>query len=441
MDNAHRRSVLQQEITDILARRTASSAYLTTPDQAHSVVTRSLVCGSMALLALNPAPAYAVGLGEIRLSSALGEPLQATVPVQLGKDEQLASGCIGLAPRSTGDLTELRNTRLQIDPASGPGVFQLRISTTGSLPEPMYALNLRVDCPGLPVVQRQYVVMLDLPGLSLPAATAARALPARHKPASTSRHSVVSQPRPATSVSPLQHSTDPIPAGSTYRVREGDTLSTIAARIQGRPANFTWPLAGLIFRTNPRAFVRGNPDLIKLGWVIQIPEPAEWATLTPVQGPARLTTVTPPVHTGQPAEPVPVVPPVQIPATLAQPKPASTETQPAQPDTETVQALPAVKPQAIAETDSPFADEHAGSGQMADASTVEADATPATAIANTDSIAADIDTSDATTETEKPSVDTADPAAQAQIVAAAERPVTTTVNPLLGGLFGILIGL
>ena len=75
----------------------------------------------------------------------------------------------------------------------------------------------------------------------------------------------------------------------SYRVREGDTLSTIAARVDGRPANSTWQLATQIFAANPNAFIRANPDLIKLGWEIKIPDAASWndvAPAAPVRAPS-----------------------------------------------------------------------------------------------------------------------------------------------------------
>lgn len=113
----------------------------------------------------------------------------------------------------------------------------------------------------------------------------------------------------------LQRSADPIQPGISYRVREGDTLSTIAERIDGRPANSTWQLADLIFAANPRAFVRGNPDLIKLGSTISIPTADQWSTDGPViSGAAEMSQAT-----------ALVVPAVTAPADLPSTTPATAE--------------------------------------------------------------------------------------------------------------------
>ena len=76
----------------------------------------------------------------------------------------------------------------------------------------------------------------------------------------------------------LQNTHAPIQAGTTYRISQGDTLSTIAARIDGRLPDTTWAVAEQIFASNPDAFIRNNPDLIKLGSLIQIPGVAELAS-------------------------------------------------------------------------------------------------------------------------------------------------------------------
>ena len=49
----------------------------------------------------------------------------------------------------------------------------------------------------------------------------------------------------------------PILPGTRYQVVEGDTLSSIAARVSGRKVNL-WTLAGQIFAANPAAFIRND---------------------------------------------------------------------------------------------------------------------------------------------------------------------------------------
>src|SRR5690606_11603921 len=126
-----------------------------------------------------------------------------------------------------------------------------------------------------------YVLMLDLPG-TLPAsghfgpdattvpqpvapATASNAVnvpPARRSPAPASR--------PADGTVPTARPREPLASGNLYRVRAGDTLSSIAARVTGRTGTL-WQMADAIHAANPEAFIRNNPDLIRLGSEIVIP--------------------------------------------------------------------------------------------------------------------------------------------------------------------------
>jgi phage tail protein X len=163
----------------------------------------------------------------------------------------------------------------------GPGVADLAVTTRSPLYEPIYELTLRVDCPGLPKVIRHYVLMLDLPGMALPPVNVATTS-ARPEQTPPSRGRIDAAPSPRRT-SPLAPAREPVPVGTRYRVREGDTLSQIAARVEGRLPNTTWQLAEQIFAANPGAFINGNPDLIKLGYEITIPDAAVITSAQPSQ--------------------------------------------------------------------------------------------------------------------------------------------------------------
>jgi LysM repeat protein len=153
----------------------------------------------------------------------------------------------------------------------------------------MYELSLRLDCPGMPRLLRHYVLMLDLPGMPSIAPPAVTREP--EQPQSTSS---AAPPRTAHSTVPtarrvgsarLSAKKDPIQPGTSYRVSEGDTLSTIAERVAGRPSGSIWTVADAIFASNGDAFIRGNPDLIKLGSVISIPSSVDGASISSAAGP------------------------------------------------------------------------------------------------------------------------------------------------------------
>ncbi|MBA7632868.1 hypothetical protein ES703_40423 [subsurface metagenome] len=230
----------------------------------------------MALLAMNPGPLHAVTLGEIELRSALGEPLDAVIPIQLGRGEMLMPNCI-TAPRRTSDLKGPKDPRVRFPNAQGPGIYELRISTVAPLFEPVYELALKVNCSGTPQLIREYVLMPDLSRPPVPAGSRGAAADRAILPAAARSESVNRPPKFRNVQRKLAATGQGIPAGSMYRVRQGDSLSAIASRIESRPVDSTWKLANIIFRMNPDAFIRGNPDLIKLGSTIRLPDATHWS--------------------------------------------------------------------------------------------------------------------------------------------------------------------
>jgi hypothetical protein len=226
-------------------------------------------------------PAQAVTLGDVSLQSALGQPLNARIPVQLGPGEMLGSACVSIPTPARSDLGALPQPQVTVPEAPG-GSISLHVTTTQPLYEPMYELQVQLRCAGTPLLVRQYVLMLDLPGTVPAAATPAAAEPLPQPAATTgttvdlpaapaARSNRAPRPRPQAATGAA------IPSGSRYRVVAGDTLSTIAARVGG--GHGVWRLADQIFVANPAAFIGGNPDLIKLGSEIVIPAPATDASL------------------------------------------------------------------------------------------------------------------------------------------------------------------
>ena len=290
MSSANRRTKLPLQIAEILGSAEYGSRN-TDQSALRSGLRNSIACGSMVLLTANPLLVSAAGLGEVALKSQLGQPLHATVPLTLGPGESLSENCIQPAPAS-GNLAPPPDMRVHSPALKGPGTFELRVTTANPLHEPMYELSLMIKCQGNAMLVRQYVLMLDLPGMPVTEVAAQLAtVPARTvtTPSVTTqaritnrRAPVSSAPRitrdPARALPPTNNS---IAAGSQYRVARGDSLSTIARRVEGRLADTTWSVAARIFMDNPRAFIGGDPDMIKLGSVLRMPETAVLASMTP----------------------------------------------------------------------------------------------------------------------------------------------------------------
>lgn len=279
----------------------------------------------MALFAVSPA-SHSLSLGDLTVHSSLGQPLDASVPVQLAAGESLTSGCVRAAHSGGSELGRVPDVTVSTPEAARPGLHTLRLSSAAALYEPIYALNLQASCPGTAAIGRQYVLMLDLPGMttgqasepSQPPVTQPeqlpKALPASIAAGDALRTPVPSQ-RPLRPRRTLEATTTPILPGTSYQVVAGDTLSSIAARISGRKVNL-WTLADQIFAANPAAFIRNDINLIKLGSTIVIPVTDTAAeAMTAAASPAQMPEVV--------MLPEPVVIPTVVPAPVVS-EPAAT---------------------------------------------------------------------------------------------------------------------
>jgi len=327
MGPAESKSKLSQSIAEILG--TAEPVGNTTIHP--GPFRKSLIYSSMALLAINPVAVNAVGLGEISVNSHLGQPLDATVPLTLAAGESIPKDCVAPA-RNSSAIGTPKKLRVSSPAATQPGTYNLRVTTTNALHEPMYEISLLINCPGTSVLLRQYVLMLDMPGM-----TAATPVTNRIEtindtlavPATVQKSPPASQvTTPATyqnATRSLRSSGAPIAAGKSYRVSQGDTLSTIAARIDGRSPDTTWSVANLIFLTNSHAFIRNNPDLIKLGSKIDIPDVAELSKLEKGHIPIASVTRSEPSDSFNVPRPTPVPTPVTAPVVMNRPEVTVTE--------------------------------------------------------------------------------------------------------------------
>ena len=304
------------------------------------VFTRPILAGSM-LLVLAPA-GQSLTLGDISVRSTLGQRLDATIPVRLGAGEALASGCV-VPGRPTSELRPVPGADVSTPQAVGEGLYELQVTSAAALYEPMYELELKVQCPGAPALIRQYVLMLDLPTAVASGGQAAYEPAVAPAPATSATGSsegatalAAGSPRPQRRSAASERGAT-IEAGVLYRVADGDTLSSIAARVRSRTVSL-WTLAGAIQAANPEAFIRNDANLIKLGSEILIPAtmaastPTETASAAaePLKAPLSIPApmpVAPPVlatETAGPAEPLQALAEAPRPAASTTPIPRST---------------------------------------------------------------------------------------------------------------------
>lgn len=256
----------------------------------------AVLAAAVAALLAQP-PAHALSLGQVELLSHLGEPLRAEIPLGLAPGERVLPGCIRVATDATAGARAgiPYDARLRI---TGSGASQ-RLVIDGRLPlrEPIVDLAVSVNCPGTPVFERDYLLMLTPAAVAAqrsPSATAQLSEPpaaALQTPAASSAPTSASAPgqagttprsttRAAASTPRAGQSTGaPLRGGEAYRVAPGDTLSTIAQRVTDRQGTL-WNQAEAIFAANPAAFIGGDRNRIRAGAVIDIPGSAALAGTT-----------------------------------------------------------------------------------------------------------------------------------------------------------------
>jgi pilus assembly protein FimV len=263
--------------------------------------------------------AYAIGLGDIKLHSALNEPLRAEIKLVQVKDLTENQIIVNLASsedfaNANVDREYFLNSlrfRLDLDDPSNPKVV---VTTQQPIREPFLNFLVEVQWPSGRLL-REYTLLMDLPTYSdaspqdsfdapvaeeprvvhrvkkavpveqpvaepVPVEPAVAAAPTRKTkkteesaPAQAPQPSaVVEQPQPVAE-KPAAESA----AGSYGPTRTNDTLWRIARSVRGSGSMQQKILA--IQRLNPEAFSRNNANLLKTGKVLRLPSAEEIASI------------------------------------------------------------------------------------------------------------------------------------------------------------------
>jgi len=264
---------------------------------------------ALALLVISSS-ALALGLGEIRVKSAPGQPLLAEIPIissEPGELEQLRAQLaspttferVGL-PRPTGLVGNL-DFAVALDDAGRPVI---RVTTQDPVTVPVLNFLIEVDW-GQGRLVREYSALLDSPGTvaaaAQPVIDAPQAAPddtivrpvepvaAAEPPPPTGTGAGAPEQRPASvraaeRASPAAPVADTVLAGHRLTVARGQTLSGIARDIGGSHSLDQTMIA--LLRANPEAFIGGNINRLKQGAVLRVPAADEVAGLAQAEAAA-----------------------------------------------------------------------------------------------------------------------------------------------------------
>ncbi|MTI12936.1 FimV/HubP family polar landmark protein [Sansalvadorimonas verongulae] len=231
--------------------------------------------------------AYGLGLGDIRLNSALNQPLDAEIELveirELTRGEVLPS----MATREDFEragverpyfLSDLRFQTIKRE----DGTAFVRVTSRKPVVEPYLNFLMEVHWPSGRLL-REYTLLLDPPSFSNQVVESAvstnpvQVPPPAPAPATPVKRPNISAPSPVST--PVQAPASPSPsvpaqddASDTYRVQRGDTLWEVALRT--RPGRDVTPIQMMaaLQAENPRAFINGNINLLKQGAVLNVPD-------------------------------------------------------------------------------------------------------------------------------------------------------------------------
>ncbi|WP_405229890.1 type IV pilus assembly protein FimV [Lentisalinibacter sediminis] len=359
----------------------------------HSTPRSTLVASCVCAL-LAGGPAAALELGEPVVRSGLGQPLEVVVPYATWGNERLTADCVSLVRGQPGDSAGL--PALTSGRVSSTAGNRLVIRSDRSIREPLLGMNLKVDCPSTPFIIRSYTLIIDPPGFTAAAAEPAPVPAPRRAPAEPAAVLPAAPASGRASRGTVPAPSEPVSPGSAYRVRVGDTLSTIAQRVTDRPGGI-WATAERIFAANPEAFIGGDMDRLRAGSVLEIPATDTIVTAANTPNPATQP-ADPSAAGGEPARSAPTAgaggnAQAAAPAASATAATATSATPATAPATSTASAAaaerirPAVRQamdEMAAEPPSPFKSEAAGDTAGGDTGVVQTPAGPAPRITDSD---------------------------------------------------------
>ena len=246
--------------------------------------------------------AYALGIGDIRLHSALNEALYAEIPLVTSDADELSGIRVTLASPETFArahiernylLTKLRFTTLQ----RPDGGYVIKVSSKDAIREPFLDFMVEVHWPQ-GRLQREFTVLLDPPDSFHEANATDNELPETESYEPAPRQPALSPPPLASTrartpspgretkdsaVKPAETNESPVTGTQYGPVGRNETLWGIASKFQ-HPSTSQRQMLAAIYKANPRAFFKSSIDALKAGATITIPDQASVVRLADAAG-------------------------------------------------------------------------------------------------------------------------------------------------------------
>jgi len=239
-----------------------------------------------ALLIVTSPRLFALGLGEINMTSALNQPMQAVIDLTSSAGTPVDTIKVSLASleahRRAG-LTKsalLANFKFTVEPGR-TGNAVVRVTSTDPVREPYLEFMLELEWPNGRLL-RQYTLLVD-PPVTMPATPSVPPAPVTQAATRPDTPQPVRQVRaPATRAAsaPATVSVAPTAADEYGPIRRSETLWSIAERVRPDDSISMHQMMLALLRANPDAFVNGNMNLLKAGATLKVPARDEVVALS-----------------------------------------------------------------------------------------------------------------------------------------------------------------
>ena len=225
---------------------------------------------------------YALGLGDIKVSSAVNERLDAEILLVNADGLDASQILVSLASKADFSRAEVDRTyflsSLEFTVERGEsGAPILRLQTPDVVLEPYLNFLVELRWPRGRLL-REYTVLLDLPNYSAAPARIITPVVASVPPESKKTKPFVRSSTPTSKKPSSSQSASSPPAnnkastsdGLAVTVRANETLWGIAKRVREEGASINQTMLALQ-DTNPNAFINNNINLLKKGAVLRLP--------------------------------------------------------------------------------------------------------------------------------------------------------------------------
>lgn len=215
-----------------------------------------------------PAGVYALGMGDISVQSALNEPLKAEIKLLATTPAELEGLTVQMAPNAAFEKLGVERTPPLANIVfevikQGRGAPYVKLSSNRAMREPFLDFVVTVNWANGQML-REYTLLLDPPVFD----AEEKAMPVE---APTTSSATIEREQPVV-VAPRAQPVAPSAAGSYGPTQRTDTLWTIAKRMRPDTSVGIAQMMVALVKENPEAFMGGNVNGLKAGYILRAPE-------------------------------------------------------------------------------------------------------------------------------------------------------------------------